>query len=137
MQRKLIAPVSITCFVFLFLWYWIVKESNKKQELKSYPERYAYYIHSSGSLSWALASEDKDCMDRIKEYYENLDRGVESYVPKCAKYSIQPHEVVHLLSDEDSLCVKIACFYISPNGNEKHFIGYVLKSNLHTTPAKQ
>lgn len=133
-MKSALLLTTIMAMGLLFFLYLSIAESNDVQQLKKYPKKYAYYEHTKKPMvSWALASEDKDCLDLIRKYYQALDQGLEVYVPTCVEYSIRLHEPVYVLFEEDST-VEIACFYRNSKGKEKHFIAYVLKNSLHETP---
>ena len=134
-MRKVIISVSIVVSLYFFFWYLSKSEYDRKQDLKKYPKKFAYYIHrSDSSVSRALGSEDKNCGIKIKEYYKSLDKGMSLPIPTCVAYSVGLQESVHVLSEEDSLSVKVAYFYKSSNGREKYLIGYLLRNNLHEAP---
>lgn len=134
-MRKVIISASIVIFLFFFFWYLSKSEYDRKQDLKKYPQKFAYYIHrGDSSVSRALGSDDRSCAIRIRKYYKSLDKGISLPIPDCATYSVGLQKLVHVLSEEDSLVVKVAYFYKASNGREKYLIGYLLRDNLHETP---
>ena len=134
-MRKVIISTSIVLLLFLFFWYLSKSEYDRKQDLKKYPKKFAYYIHrGDSSVSRALGSDDSGCVVGIREYYTSLDNGISLPIPACATFSVGLDKLVHVLSEEDSLVAKVAYFYVASNGREKYLIGYLLRDNLHKIP---
>src|SRR5688572_6967706 len=113
----------IALSVFLaagFFWYLSKWQHDKKQDLKSYPTKFAYHIRNDSSVLQALGSESRDCSIHIKAYTETLDKGMTAYLPTCVDFMVTLGATVHILSEEDSLSMKVAYFYISSNRKERH-----------------
>ncbi len=134
-MKKVIISITSIVFLFGFFWYLSKSEYDRKQGLKKYPRRFAYYVHEAdSSVSMALGSEDSTCAIRIREYYKTLDKGVNVPIPNCVVYSVGLKDPVYVLSDEDGPAVKVAYFYKGSSGREKYVIGYLLRDNLHEVP---
>jgi hypothetical protein len=134
-MKKIIYYILFFGFVFLILGYLANREVKEIQEIKRHPIMYSYYKYSSSKVTISLASKDKECMLKIKEYYNAVEQGEDPYLPACFEHGIRPRDSVYvLLLDADSVYAKVAVFYRAPNGKKKHFVGYVFKETLHDKP---
>lgn len=118
------------------LWYWSKSLSDRKRAWKSLPIKYAYHLHTrDSSFSRAFASEDVECLLKIKEYYKKDSEGAEeTYIPFCFDFVVDYKVPVHIMSEYDSITVKVVYFRPTQDGREKDAIGYMLKSTLHDAP---
>jgi hypothetical protein len=130
---NIIAVVIVLTFVGVICL--AIMDDRKWRKMKTYPVRYAYRLNGSRGLP-SLVAEERDCITKIKIYYEAKINGAEAYVPTCPMHVIQLHDnEVHVLSvDSDSVYAEIAYFYWSRKGTEKCFTGYAVIADLHELP---
>lgn len=137
MKRLFLYMIFFLGGLFLFLRYLASKEEGEIKRMKAHPLVYSYYKYSSG-VSFSFVARDRECMAKIKNYYDEIKNGKEPYIPACFEHGINFNDSVYVLAfEKDSALAKVAVFYKDPKGKEKHFVGYILAETLHSDPYKE
>lgn len=134
MNYKVLLGIGFGVAIFFTFRFFVKKEDAYIEELKRYPTKYSYVAQDS-VLLFSLSSNDKECMKRIKEYYESRKHSRSIPVPACPQHVIKYENPVHVIRyEEDSINVFVAVFYQNHSGREAYFTGYILRSALHDYP---
>jgi hypothetical protein len=135
-MKKAIIFVLFSAIAAVAIGVVIQNEIRTEKELKSKPIKFAYYKHPGG-LTYAFVCEDRQALDRFKEFYDELDKGIDTKIPP---FDLGAHinDTAYVINENaDSLASLIAVFYTAHNGTEKHVVGYALKRTLHDIPLKR
>ncbi|MEO5979303.1 MAG: hypothetical protein ABIS36_05620 [Chryseolinea sp.] len=111
-------------------------EDSENDDLKALPRKYPYIKHrhwTNGSL--ASSKYDFSCMLDIQQYYSAAEKDSTLFLPSCFEIGIAIGNPVYIIRYEpDSISAYIAYFYKGPNGRERKFKGYILRSTIHDKP---
>jgi hypothetical protein len=122
--------------MFFLFKYFSDREHDYLIKLKSHPIKYTYFVKNSIAHR-SLASSDMECLEKIKNYYLNLDGSTKQFVPSCSDLSVPVNDPVYILSGRvNDEYVKIAYIHIRKNGSEKVYVGYLWRNTIVDKPFK-
>lgn len=123
----------------IFSFFWGNAEMKRHAEMRKHPVKFSY-LKGPNTVYVGFVADNKECMLKIKDYYDSSLAGWDIFLPKCQYNGIGYNDSVFVeYLDADSVHAWVTVVYYrstSPNAIMREFSGYALRSTLHDKPYK-
>ncbi|MCV9386616.1 hypothetical protein [Reichenbachiella ulvae] len=127
MRKSYAVPFLIMCIGAITSVLLKQKDEKRDEAIRSHPMMYAYFIDNGGVINRVLMTDDRECLEDIKAYY---DLPVPSNpMPNCQYQVIELFSEVFIIEDIDSTAVEVA-WYRERQGITYFYSGLVCKEHL-------